>query len=305
LLPEIVNRLDQPTTGGINWYIISQAARQGGITVSFSGLGADEIFAGYQWLASNMPLNGALSGKASTPLWKVLGKSGIYKYLPYGKIHDYSELTKLSRNLSIDFMLRHRASLPSYALRLVGSAEIKVEDLFDQILLEDRISEADEYAKFSRLAMKFWMNSHELRDLDIASMAHSLEVRVPFLDVDLVDFAYGLPISSKVGPIKSSRNIYRKRILIQSVQDIIPEWTYSSPKKGFELPYPQWLRGPFRPIVEQILSDRWFKQSGILDSKEVDRTWSRFLQGRTNWGSIWTILIIGLYFNHIEKDIKF
>jgi asparagine synthase (glutamine-hydrolysing) len=105
-----------------------------------------------------------------------------------------------------------------------------------------------------------------LKKVDLMSMAHALEVRVPFLDHRIVDFVSGLPASSKI-------NIsMRKRILQDAYADMLPEALYRRPKKGFEVPLLQWFRTSLKPLInEDLLSDSLLEEQAIFDRGAVRR----------------------------------
>ncbi len=103
-----------------------------------------------------------------------------------------------------------------------------------------------------------------LTKVDLMSMANSLEIRVPFLDHELVEFAFQLPADSKV----NSR--LRKRILQDSFRDLLPAKLYNRPKKGFEIPLLKWLRTDLRHLIDQdLLDDKFVDDQGIFKSQEI------------------------------------
>jgi asparagine synthase (glutamine-hydrolysing) len=157
-------------------------------------------------------------------------------------------------------------------------------------------------SRISRLDTKLYMCSQLLRDADAASMAHSLEVRVPFLDVELAEFAYGLPGASKIAPEGPEGMPRGKRVLVQAVKDLIPEWTYRRPKRGFSMPFGEWLRGPLRGLAEDVLADRSFRSSGLLDDREIDRVWKRFRAGgHDHWTRVWSLMVLALWWRGVRS----
>src|SRR5262249_1903852 len=120
---------------------------------------------------------------------------------------------------------------------------------------DDDPQNPDLFSRVSRLDIKRYLCSQLLRDADAASMACSLEVRVPFLDLDVVEFAYGLSRDDKAGPIEGLGEMSGKKVLVQAVRDLVPEWTYRKPKRGFSMPYRQWLAGPLRSLARDVVSD--------------------------------------------------
>src|SRR5258706_4099188 len=129
-------------------------------------------------------------------------------------------------------------------------------------------------------------------------MAHSLEVRVPSLDVVLAEFAYGLPGESKLGAGSTPRSAEAKRVLIHAVRDLIPDWTYRKSKRGFSFPFDEWLRGPLGLLAEETLGGAVFRESGLVDGGEAIRVWREFQAGRrVHWSRVWSLLVVALWWN--------
>jgi asparagine synthase (glutamine-hydrolysing) len=112
--------------------------------------------------------------------------------------------------------------------------------------------------------MQLVLPNDMLRKVDLMSMAHGLEVRVPFLDHHIVDYVFGLPVSSKINPY------IRKRILQDAFRDLLPAELYNRPKKGFEVPLLKWFKGGLKSLItDDLLSDRFVEQQNIFDPKAV------------------------------------
>ena len=298
-LPDIAVRLGQPTVDGVNMYFVSLAARHG-VTVALAGLGGDEIFAGYLWF-SDLVRSWKVTGGARRPLGPALGRTGFWKVLPRSMLRESWELRSLRKDLASHYTICHMIRPPSEALRLAGGPDIDAGEMF-AYLREDDPRVADLVSRVSRLDTKLYMCSQLLRDADAASMAHSLEVRVPFLDVEVAEFAFGLPGASKLGPLKGDRMPSGKRVLIEAVRDLIPEWTYRKPKRGFSMPFAEWLRGPLRPLAEATLVDATFRSAGLLDVREMDRIWKGFKTGgRVHWTRVWSLLMLVLWWRGLRE----
>jgi asparagine synthase (glutamine-hydrolysing) len=130
-------------------------------------------------------------------------------------------------------------------------------------------------------------------------MAHSLEVRVPLLDVDLAEYAYGLPGVSKLSQDRAPGTLAGKRVLIDAVRDVIPDWVWRGPKRGFGMPFGEWLRGPLRTLAEETLHDRDFLSMGWIDGRQAAREWESFVNnGGTHWSTVWTDVMLALWWRH-------
>jgi len=142
-----------------------------------------------------------------------------------------------------------------------------------------------------------------LRDIDAASMAHSLEVRVPFLDPVIADLALSLPDSAKlVGDpraISNSPRSYReagtKRILLDVAKDLLPPGFDTRPKTGFSMPFNSWLKGPLRDVLLDTLSAESVTQRGLLDAQAVTGVRDQFLSGVADWPQPWLLMMIELW----------
>jgi asparagine synthase (glutamine-hydrolysing) len=184
---------------------------------------------------------------------------------------------------------------PQDAWALAGRPDMNPETLFAYLHADDPTIE-DPLSRVTLLETSLYMNSQLLRDADAASMAHSLEVRVPLLDVEVAEFAFGLPASSKLGASEPGGTMVGKRVLLRAVGDLIPDWTWRKPKRGFTLPFGEWLRGPLRPLAEDALGDSAFGGLGWVDGAAVDREWRRFLNDRSaHWSVVWTTLMLALW----------
>jgi asparagine synthase (glutamine-hydrolysing) len=118
-------------------------------------------------------------------------------------------------------------------------------------------------------------------------MAVSLEVRVPFLDHELVEFLLSLPASEKENPAQV------KSLLIESTRDLLPREIYARRKMGFELPMPAWIRGPLRQFTLDGLSH--LTAHDILDPMQTQILFNRLLAGRLHWQKLWPLVVLGWY----------
>jgi asparagine synthase (glutamine-hydrolysing) len=142
-----------------------------------------------------------------------------------------------------------------------------------------------------------------LRDIDAASMAHSLEVRVPFLDPVIADLALSLPDEAKLGrepratsdSPRSYREAGTKRVLLDVAKDLLPPGFDTRPKTGFSMPFNSWLKGPLRDVLLDTLSTKSVTQRGLLDEQAVTGVRDQFLSGTTDWPQPWLLMMIELW----------
>jgi asparagine synthase (glutamine-hydrolysing) len=145
------------------------------------------------------------------------------------------------------------------------------------------------------------------------SMAHSLEVRVPLLDVPLIDLSLSLPTSAKLekdggrgDPFQVTyRSTGSKRILIDAGlrKGFLRDGIDLQPKRGFTMPFYGWLRGPLREVMEETLSDRAVRERGLFRTEQVAKVRKRFLSGKSEWYYSWLLMVTEIWCREILDEI--
>jgi len=268
----ILNYIDEPfaDSSAIAVYILSKETRKHA-TVALSGDGADELFAGYNKHAAlfSMQHGGAKASmvKALGPLWSMLPKSRN------GKVTNiFRQLDRFSKSAKLNSKERYwqlagfvDENDASQLLNSDAKANLIREDYnsFKSSLLKHIPTDAglNDYLMTDTLLV---LPDDMLTKVDRMSMANSLEVRVPFLDHEVVEFAFSLDESAKIN------STIRKRIVQDSFKDLLPESLYNRPKKGFEVPLLKWFRNEMRSKIEHdLLSDDLIQKQGIFDVQAV------------------------------------
>ncbi len=266
---EAVEKMDLPSTDGINTYIVSRAVAARGIKVALSGLGGDELFGGYPSFR-DVP---RLQMLARLPRALRRGLGAVQKIgdrlaeLP--GTTDAGELARWRRRFMTDEMLG-RAGVPSIPLPFECPAELR-----------------DDFARISWAELAGYMRRMLLRDADQMSMAVSLELRVPFLDHALVEYVLGLPAAEKKRPGNA------KMLLVEACRDLLPVSVYDRPKRGFTLPMKEWMTGPLESFVADGL--RAAIERELLPAPFVDEMVLAFRSGRLQWTRLWSIVVLGHY----------
>ncbi len=294
VLPEALCAMDQPTIDGINTYLVSAKTRSAGVKVALTGLGADEMFAGYSNFrrVPKMEMFSKRFGRLPRLARRPLSASVA---LFAGK-HDRSR--KLAELASGHDSMVH----PYFLVRMLfGATEREVlfgegksgarygdsERALESVLRESiaRSSTLDPVNRVSYLESHFYMRNTLLRDSDFMSMAHGLELRVPFLDRTLLEACFRIPGERKL------QGNSPKSLLLASLGVELPREILNRPKRGFTLPFERWLRGEMRPVVEDALLKSNWEQTSISPSA-VREVWHRFLTGETSWSRPWSLFVL-------------
>jgi len=238
----LITAIDQPSLDGTNTYFVSQATRQG-VTVSLSGLGGDELLAGYphfrhfargnalapngvnRFKAELLQLNQYLPGRWRSPTAMLLA----------------SPLERLtSLRLLMSDAEKQQAVAPGFQQKFAAQA---VSARYQPYLRPN----LDAVAQLSYVELGSYMVDTLLRDADTMSMAHALEIRPVLLDHVLAEFVFSLPAHYKLNGATG------KRIFIDALADILPASIVHRPKMGFELPLFAWLSGPLAARAQAAL----------------------------------------------------
>jgi len=288
VLPQTLCAMDQPTIDGINTYLVSAKTRAAGVKVALTGLGADEMFAGYSNFrrVPRMELFSKRFGRLPRLARRPLSASMA---LFAGKNDRSRKLAELATG--------HAVVHPYFLVRtLFGAAERETlfgagcedsERALESVLRESiaRSSTLDPINRVSYLESHWYMRNTLLRDSDFMSMAHGLELRVPFLDRALVEACFRIPGAKKLdGKLPKS-------LLLASLGVELPREIVNRPKRGFTLPFERWLRGEMRPVVEDALLKGDWDQTSISPSA-VREVWDRFLAGETSWSRPWSLFVL-------------
>ncbi|SMG52307.1 asparagine synthase (glutamine-hydrolysing) [Marivirga sericea] len=264
-LPKMLKSFSEPfaDSSALPVYALSQLTKEN-VTVALSGDGADELFAGYNKHAALYRLwhPGAKENLVSAlgPLWNLLPKS---RNNPLGNLT--RQLKKFADASKLDIQSQY------WVLASLQSAR-QTTDLLSNTVLEDVDFEAFDLWKDNLLStlnsksinqslqldQEMVLQGDMLAKVDLMSMQNALEVRVPFLDHDVVAFANSLPENFKVN------NKRKKMILQDTFRDILPEKIYNRPKHGFEVPLLDWLRTDLKTEI----NDKWLSKE-LIDSQDV------------------------------------
>jgi len=287
--------MDQPSMDGFNTYMVARAVHEQGISVALSGMGGDELFAGYNSFRRVPRLHSALSwAKSLPPSWRAalarnlaLAKNSVVR----SKAADIA--TAGADFLAIYFQTRRLLSNQGMARLGLQSAELGLSPNY-QVPgsgCDDWAPSSDGVASVARLESAFYLENVLLRDSDVFGMANSLEIRVPLLDFDLVDWAFRLP-----GDLLLPKGAPSKHLLRAMCAGLYTPDQLQQGKRGFMPPIGLWLLGPLRETMEESL--RSLKNSGLIDSAGIAPIAATFLREPKSpaWSRVWAMVTLGHWF---------
>ncbi|CAM8408435.1 AsnB Asparagine synthase (glutamine-hydrolyzing) [Candidatus Methylopumilus universalis] len=302
VIPELPCMYDEPfgDVSQIPTFLISKMAKES-VAVSLSGDGADELFGGYNRYFLGPAIWNRM--KYFSPILRNMLASSIFSISP-------------NRWDLINRLLPKRLQQPMLGDRIHKFASIlsakNMDDIYTYLASQERNPESliihsdkydDDSTPWAQAEMKYFKdsnfaNSMMCNDLisyltddilckvDRASMYASLEVRAPYLDHRLVEFALKLPINLKI------RNGESKWLLRKVLYRYVPKSLIERPKQGFSVPIDLWLKGPLRDWAEDLLNESEIKKDGYLNFSLIKQRWSEHLSGRRNWQYwLWNILM--------------
>ena len=288
-LPAVLARLDQPTIDAVNSYYVSRAVAATGIKAVLSGAGGDELFGGY---SSFTRLPRAIAAKRwAGPLWPAVGSiAGLV--MPDRLRARWQHFAATNGSVAEAYRVQRGFLLPEEVRALAGPAlrDAGWNDAIDQVeaaehmLLDATAASESPAAAVARLETRMYLGSQLLRDLDVMSMAHGLEVRVPFVDHELI---------SRVWPaLGTAPALMRgKRLLHESLARPLPDAIVKHPKQGFTLPFARWMRGDLAPLVRDGLQH--LAAGGWISADAPDRIWADWQRGASHWSRPWGLSVLG------------
>lgn len=288
-LPDALAAMDHPSMDGPNTWVVSKVTKEAGITMALSGLGGDEVFAGYDVFKRSVELQRKAWLMAMPKALRKMAGSVLKKARPGAASTKAAELLALSNwSLKNTYPLSRLAFTDTELRALLRSEvpSINVVRLQAEVLLEGGYCNAlPLLSRVSLLEMSTYMQNVLLRDTDQMSMAHALEVRVPFLDHELVSFVLGVGDAFKYPHTP-------KQLLTDSLSDLLPREIIDRPKMGFTLPWAQWMRNELKTFCADRLTSLaardQFNGTGVKD------LWHRFLANdpRVTWGRVWMLVVL-------------
>ncbi|MEX0929744.1 MAG: asparagine synthase (glutamine-hydrolyzing) [Balneolales bacterium] len=287
MLEKSLYAFDQPSMDGLNTYFVSKITKEAGLTVALSGVGGDELFAGYNGFT--IPLMAENWGRyvsvmpllLRTPIGRILSGMPVNE-----RVRRFADLLVTKRH---PYFLARQVFSQSQSRGLLNADIYERSDQWEPgtfSQLEKQTSKFDPVNRASAMELQTYMLSTLLRDTDQMSMAHALEVRVPLIDHKLVEFMFSLP-----GEIKINKKI-PKPMLTRSLNGSIPDGCVFRPKKGFELPFASWFRESLSGQLTDSFNGQSEEEAWPFQAAALENTYRSYQKGLINWSRIWTIFVL-------------
>lgn len=284
-LDDYFKSMDSPTVDGINTWMVSKLVASTGIKVTLSGLGGDELFAGYPGFSRWKQIS---DYKAFLP--SVLVKTGFDLANKLSHKRSFVKLNEFINNSTLDFGSFYSINRANFLTNeinglLAGNLEKKKYpswiQLNDLAAVKNRI-----YSEYSIAELTHYTLDVLLKDTDQMSMRWALEIREPFFDYKLVEFLLTIPDGYKF-----DKNT-PKKLLVDAMGDLLPKEVVYRSKKGFSFPWDSWIKNELRDYCEESLTR--LSNNEMFEYATVQDLWKRYLNNdyRINWVQIWSLVVL-------------
>jgi asparagine synthase (glutamine-hydrolysing) len=286
-MPDALKQMDAPSGDGLNTYIIAGLAKKQGIAVALSGLGGDDLFAGYPSFLNYYRLQN------KQELWQIphiirkLIATGYRIAKPSSKNQKFADLIGLpDTSLKNIYPLVRRVFSTSEIAYLAPQLVADSDYLRTHMALwKNDIQDLPVLSQYAVAELMGYTSNVLLKDSDCMGMAHSLEIRVPFFDPDLIEYVLGIPDALKYPTTP-------KKLLVDALFPLLPPAIVNRPKMGFSFPWDEWLRKELKDFVTSSIES--LAQRGIFDKMRLLRYYEEFQYRNPKilWSRIWLLVVL-------------
>ena len=284
-LHNALNSMDSPSGDGVNTYVVSKKIKQSGLTVALSGVGGDELFAGYPFFFHYYKLKQKEKMWALTKPFRKLGS----KLIPLnGSVQKDRMKQLLGSDAAISEMypVFRQIISPRLMSKLTTQNKNDLSQVENTLAQQGRAIE--KFPSLSQVSIAEYLGYTQhtlLKDTDQMSMAVSLEVREPFFDHELVEFVLNIPDRFKYPT-------YPKQLLVETLGDLLPKEIVHRKKQGFLFPWNVWMKGQLRNFCEERINN--ISKRSFVHEEALKTRWNQFLKGDTSvrWMEMWLFVIL-------------
>jgi asparagine synthase (glutamine-hydrolysing) len=298
-LPHALDAMDAPSGDGLNTYVVSKATKKAGITVALSGLGSDELFAGYPYSRHFQQLNTSFPKYWNIPMGLrhpilSLAHSALSSNAKMGRAIDMLNVSAPTIDAIYPYL--RLVNTEGEASKLLNLDNKHPELIICQLLKERKknIAELPLLSQVTVAEMLGYTLNVLVKDTDQFSMASALEVREPFFDYKLVEYVLSVPDHLKYD--KSSP----KSLLVSSLGSLLPREIVHRPKMGFSFPWRHWLLNELRPFCEKYLQN--LTKYDLFNQKTIQAEWVSFVSSKgakQSYVKIWQLVVLSYW---LEKN---
>ncbi len=301
-LDTAVDTLDQPTFDGLNSYLISKAVREAGLKVALVGTGGDELFGGYPTFRVAQTLQAWNRRTRAIPSWlrtqgarlvsRMIAGSG-QTTAPQTRWAKLPEMVRAGEDLTALYQLAYALFLPDFQERLLSDAQCSDRQLYGltpelSARLASETAGRSPVSTIAVLEQRLFLGERLLRDTDAASMAVSLETRLPLVDSAVLEAVARVPDTARFEPLG------RKQMLRRVGLDRLDPQLFERPKRGFELPFDRWIRKSLGNVMDETMRDPALAAAVGLDGRAVTALWSAFQRREPGlyWTRVWALYVL-------------
>jgi len=294
--------MDHPSVDGINTYFISKQVHKKGYKMAISGAGADELFSGYPVFKNSVELSNKKWLFSFPPQIRKLASKLLYLYKPNLQSEKIGEILNLKLLELSNFYPIFRKIFSDSSIMNLSNQSFRLKSPYSFLWAENELSfkkrghKTSFLNKVSSLEIETYLQNVLLRDADQMGMANSLEIRVPFLDHNLVEYVLSLSDKFKYPE-------YPKKLLVDSTKGWIPNEIINRKKMGFVFPWEKWMRNELKTFCEESINS--LEYISFFEMNHVNTLWVNFLKNKSqvHWLQIWSLVVLGKWIanNSIKK----